>query len=79
MVEALPAASDAFWSDVLTAPYHGFTDAYTMVNGSFGVKWMGGKLTTGVKATNIFNKDIQQHIFGDILKRSIVTEVKVMY
>jgi iron complex outermembrane receptor protein len=72
-------SSDASWSDVLTAPYHGFTDAYTMVNGSFGLKWMGGKLTTGVKATNIFNKDIQQHIFGDILKRSIVTEVKVMY
>ena len=33
----------AFWSDVLTSPYHGFTDAYTMVNGSFGVKWQGGK------------------------------------
>jgi iron complex outermembrane receptor protein len=72
-------SGDAFWSDVLTAPYHGYTDAYTMVNGSFGVRWMGGRLTTGVKATNIFNRDIQQHIFGDILKRSVVTEVKVMY
>ena len=28
---------------------------------------------------NLFNKDIQQHIFGDILKRSVVTEVKVTY
>ena len=34
----------AFWSDVLTSPYHGFTDAYTMVNGSFGVKWANGKV-----------------------------------
>jgi outer membrane receptor protein involved in Fe transport len=69
----------AFWSDVLTSPYHGFTDAFTMVNGSFGVKWMGGKVTTMVKANNIFNKEIQQHVFGDIIKGSVVGEIKVMY
>src|SRR5437773_2594824 len=66
----------AFWSDVLTSPYHGFTDAYTMVNGSFGMKWAQGRVTTLVKATNIFNKDIQQHIFGDIIKRSVMFEVR---
>jgi len=66
----------AFWSDVLTSPYHGFTDAFTMVNGSFGMKWARGRVTTLVKATNIFNKDIQQHIFGDIIKRSVMFEVR---
>ena len=35
----------AFWSDVLSGPYHGFTDAYTMVNGSVGVKWATGRIT----------------------------------
>jgi outer membrane receptor protein involved in Fe transport len=72
-------SSDAFWSDVLTGPYHGFTDAYAMVNASFGMKWAAGRITTGVKATNLFNKDIQQHVFGDILRRSVLTEVKVTY
>jgi outer membrane receptor protein involved in Fe transport len=72
-------SSEAFWSDVLTSQFHGFTDAYAMASGSFGMKWAGGKVTTGVKVINLFNKEIQQHIFGDILKRSVMTEVKVMY
>ena len=67
----------SFWSDVLTSLYHGYTDAYTMVNGSVGAKWMNGRVTTLVKATNLFNQDIQQHIFGDILKRSVVFEVRI--
>ena len=69
-------SDEAFWSDVLTSPYHGFTDAYAMVNGSFGVKWAGGKVTTLVRATNLFNEEIQQHVFGDILKASVVGEVR---
>jgi len=67
----------AFWSDVLTSPFHGFTDSYTMVNGGVGARWMNNKLTTSVKVTNLFNQDIQQHVFGDILKRMVVFEVKV--
>ena len=69
----------AFWTDVLTSPYHGFTDAYTLVNGSFGVKWPSGKATTLVKVNNLFNKDIQQHVFGDIIKRSVVGELRLEY
>ena len=34
----------AFWSDVLSSPYHGYSDAYTMLNGSFGWKWAGGRI-----------------------------------
>jgi outer membrane receptor protein involved in Fe transport len=70
-------SDDAFWSDVLTSPYHGFTDAYTMVNGSFGVKWAGGKVTTLVRGTNLLNRTIQQHVFGDIIKANVVGEVRV--
>ena len=67
----------AFWSDVLTSPYFGYTDAYTMVNGSVGAKWMNGKVTGLVKVTNLFNQDIQQHVFGDILKRTVSFEVRI--
>ncbi len=67
----------AFWTDVLTAPFFGYTDSYTMVNGSVGARWLHEKLTTSVKVTNLFNEDIQQHIFGDIIKRTVVFEVKV--
>jgi iron complex outermembrane receptor protein len=66
-----------FWSDVLNSAYHGFTDAYTLVNGSIGVKWQGGKVTTMIKMNNILNQDIQQHVFGDIIKRSAIFEVRL--
>ena len=70
------AATDAFWSDVLTAGYHGYTDAYATVNGSFGVKWQGGRIVTTVKVNNLFNQTIQQHIFGDLLRRTVIGEIK---
>jgi outer membrane receptor for ferrienterochelin and colicin len=70
-------SDNAFWSDVLTAPFAGYTDSYTMVNGTLGARWMNNRLTTSVKVTNLFNQDIQQHVFGDVLKRMVVFEVKV--
>ena len=73
---SVSAATAAFWSDVLTPEFHGYSDGYTMVNGSFGVKWNGGAITTLVKVTNLLNQSIQQHIFGDILRRTVVGEVR---
>ena len=64
-----------FWTDVLDSPYHGYTDAFTMVNGSFGVRW-NNRVTTTIKSTNLFNREIQQHVFGDILGRSVTAEVR---
>jgi outer membrane receptor protein involved in Fe transport len=76
---AVNYSDKAFWSDVLSSPYFGYTDAYAMLNGSFGMKWSGGKITTIVKGTNLTNKDIQQHVFGDIIKRSVVAEIRFAY
>ena len=68
----------AFWQDVLDSRYAGYTDAYTLVNGSFGVKWgQKGRIVTMVKVTNLFNQEIQQHIFGDISKLQMVGELRV--
>ena len=72
-------ADESFWSDVLTSNFHGFTDAYTLVNLTAGVKWAQGKVTTSVKVTNLLNEEIQQHIFGDVLKRSIVGELRFKF
>ena len=70
------AATDAFWSDVLTAGYHGYTDGYATVNGSLGVKWQSGAITTTVKVNNVFNQTVHQHIFGDLLRRTVLGEIK---
>jgi len=67
----------ALWTDVLGSTYHGFTDAFTLVNANFGVKFMDGKLVTTLKGQNLLNTQIQQHIFGDILRRSVVLEARI--
>jgi iron complex outermembrane receptor protein len=71
--------SDAFWQDVLDDRFHGTTDSYTLVNGGFGLKWFGEQLTTSVKLINLANQDVQQHVFGDVLKRQVVGEVRVTF
>jgi outer membrane receptor protein involved in Fe transport len=69
-------SSKAFWQDVLTDPYHGTTDAYTLVNAGVGYRW-NDRFTTSIKAMNLGNDDVQQHVFGDITKRQIMAELRV--
>jgi len=70
---------EAYWQDVLDARYHGPTDAYSQVNGAFGLRWAGDKLVTTVKVINLLNEDIQSHVFGDILKRQVIGELRVTF
>jgi hypothetical protein len=70
---------EAFWVDVLDASTHGRTDAFTMLNATFGVRFADGKVTTSVKGVNLLNQSIQQHIFGDIIKRQLMGEVRVKF
>jgi outer membrane receptor protein involved in Fe transport len=70
---------DAFWQDVLNDPYHGTTDAYTLVNGTVGVRWADDKVTTTLKVVNLANASVQQHVFGDISKLQVVGEIKVNF
>lgn len=72
-------SDSAFWQDVLDATYAGTTDAYTLVNASFGVKWMGDRLTTTIKAVNLGNDNVQQHAFGDLIGRQIIGELRVNF
>ena len=67
----------AFWQDVLDARYHGYTAPNTSVNLTIGAKWQDGRYSVALKSTNLLNKTIQQHIFGDIMKRLIMVEFKM--
>ena len=74
---AVSHTSGAFWSDVLSSAYHGFSEPFTLLNATFGVRFQGGKLTTLLRGTNLLNQDVQQHVFGDILKRSVSAELRL--
>ena len=68
---------DAYWQDVLDARFAGVTEPFTLVNVGFGVRWWSERVTTSIKVTNLANEEVQQHIFGDIMKRQVVGEVRV--
>ena len=68
---------EAYWQDVLDVRYAGFTDSFTLVNAAFGVRWLNNRFTTSIKVTNLGNQEVQQHVFGDIMKRQVVGEVRV--
>jgi outer membrane receptor protein involved in Fe transport len=70
---------DAFFQDVLDARFAGPTQSYTQVNGAFGVRFLRDKLTTTIKVINLLDEDIQSHVFGDILKRQVIGELRVTF
>jgi outer membrane receptor protein involved in Fe transport len=72
-------ADEAFWVDVLDARYFGATDSYTMLNATVGVKLSDGKVVASLKGTNLLNEEIQQHVFGDILKLSLLAELRFFF
>ena len=49
-----------------------------MVNLTAGMKFDGGRYSAALKIVNLANEDVQQHIFGDILKRQVMVEVKMV-
>jgi len=69
-------ASEALWVDVFADGYAGFTDEYTMLNATLGMKFVDGKVTLSLKGMNLTNEKILQHIFGDVLKRSVMLELR---
>jgi iron complex outermembrane receptor protein len=51
--------------------------SYTLVNLSAGVKFRSGRVTALLKSTNVLNRTVQQHIFGDLLRRSVTAELRL--
>ena len=68
---------EAFWQDVLDARYSGTTKAYTALNLSAGVRFHGSRYALVFKATNLLDEQIMQHIFGDIIRRQLMGELRI--
>ena len=64
---------EAFWGDVLFA--RGTTDAFTQVNAAVGVRLLDQRMTLQLIGANIFDEEIQQHVFGDIISRKITAQL----
>jgi outer membrane receptor protein involved in Fe transport len=65
----------AFWADVLDPRFWGYSKAYTLVNASAG--WSLTRTTQlVVRGTNLLDRPIKQHVFGDTIGRKISIEVR---
>ena len=69
-----------YWNDVL-APlgFDGYTGPYTLVDACIGMRWEQGRLQTLLKATNLLNREIRQHIFGDIQRIGVMAEARLSF
>lgn len=75
---SLNYTGEAYWQDILDARYNGRTEAHLTANGTLGVKWgPGGRYTGSLKVINLTDKQHQTHVFGDIMRRQIVGEIRV--
>lgn len=66
---------EAFWTDVLDSRFHGPTEEFTQVNLTVGVRLLNDRLQLSVIGSNIFDEEVQQHIFGDIISRKISGQI----
>jgi outer membrane receptor protein involved in Fe transport len=72
-------ATSAFWVDVFPHDFDGYSAAYTMFNAAFGVTFARQKVAVALRGTNLTNEHVQQHDFGDILKRSVSLELRLAF
>jgi len=66
---------EAFWADVPLPGAQGTTDSFTMVNAAAGVRLLDERMTLQILGANIFDEDVQQHFFGDIISRKITGQI----
>ena len=75
---SLSYSDKAYWQDVLDARYAGWSDSYALLNAGFGVRFGRDRRSTlALKVTNLLDQEVQQHIFGDIIGRQAVVELKM--
>jgi outer membrane receptor protein involved in Fe transport len=65
----------AFWSDVFTEPFWGFTDSFVAVNGRVSMHVPRSSADVWVSATNLLDEKIKSHVFGDIVRRKVTAGV----
>lgn len=75
----LSFVDNAFWTDVLDSRYWGPTKSYRQWNAKAGVRLLEDRVVISAIGTNLLDEDIQQHVFGDIIARKFLGEVRLTY
>ena len=65
----------AFWSDVFTPPFWGYTGAYRNVNARISYRLPNWPWDLWLSATNLLDEKIKSHVFGDTVRRKVTAGV----
>jgi outer membrane receptor protein involved in Fe transport len=65
----------AFWADVLDPRFWGYSESYELVSGAFGYS-VRPSTQLVLSGTNLFDQEIQQHVFGDVIGRKVSFELR---
>jgi hypothetical protein len=70
---------DAYWSDVLDARFRGTTPSFVMLNARvvYPLPRVSAQLALG--GTNLLDRRIKQHVFGDIFRRHVSADLRVTW
>ena len=69
----------AFWQDVLDARLQGWTRPHLMVNGALGMRSTDGQMDVALRVTNLLNARVRQHVYGDVINRTIKGELHLRF
>ena len=75
----LTYTDSAFWADVLDSRFWGTTDSYVLANVGLGFRVPAANAEVTLNATNLFDKTVQQHIFGDLIRRKVTAGLRVRF
>jgi len=67
----------SYWADVLNI--HAWTDSFTMLNASIGVRMLDERLTLEILGSNVTDERVLQHVFGDIISRKITGQISIRF
>ncbi|MCP3980913.1 MAG: TonB-dependent receptor [bacterium] len=62
---------ETFWKDVLVPDFWGYVDDYTLVGLRVGRRFPKQGLKLTAQVTNLFDEEIQQHIYGNYIERRV--------
>jgi outer membrane receptor protein involved in Fe transport len=68
---------EAYWADVLFA--RAWTPAFTQVNAAYGWRFVDDRLTLKLVVQNLFDEEVQQHIFGDLISRKFAGQISYTF
>ena len=71
--------TEARWQDVLNPGLQGWTEPYIMLNAALGMRPADGRMDLAIRVTNLLNSDVRQHVYGDVVKRTIKGEVHLRF